>query len=87
MQHYPVLQPLDPMLQHPDVATPAAAPSRLNHGVRESTRQVEITFLGDLPGVLDLGVWETFSVRSYTPEPLLCFKCQGFEHVQRHCGG
>ncbi|MPC49397.1 hypothetical protein E2C01_043196 [Portunus trituberculatus] len=57
------------------------------HGHREPTRQVEVTFTGQLPpDSHDLGWWSMYSVRRFSPKLPRCFICQGFGDIQRHCG-
>lgn len=83
---YPVGFSLDPLLADPRVAFARRCTYSVGHGRREPTRQVLVTFRDALPNSLDLGSWGVYSVRRYIPEPLRCFKCQAFGHVQKHCG-
>ena len=46
---------------------------------------MEVTFRGPLPKSLNLGSWGEFSVRRLALEPLWCFKCHAFGHVQQYC--
>ena len=50
-----------------------------------STRQVVAEHEGPLPGNLDIGVWGTFYLHPYTPEPLRCYKWQAFGHTRAQC--
>ena len=43
------------------------------------------SFIGERPNQIDLGVWGTFPVRTYYPEPLRCYNCQRFEHHKSTC--
>ncbi|XP_068240310.1 uncharacterized protein [Palaemon carinicauda] len=40
-----------------------------------------------VPSSLDLGVWGTFPVIDYTPEPLRCYNCQCYGHHKEDCQG
>ena len=83
---YPLGFSLDPILADPRVTFARRCTYSAGHGRREPTRQVMVTFVDGLPNSLDLGSWGVYSVRRFTPEPLRCFKCQAFGHVQKHCG-
>lgn len=50
VQHYPVLQPLDPLFQHPSICFARRCEFKTGHGRREPTRQAEMTFWGSSPG-------------------------------------
>ena len=54
-------------------------------GLKKETRHVIVTVKGILPPHLDLGNWGVLYLRSYTPEPLRCFRCQQFGHQQNNC--
>ena len=82
---YPLSYALEPLQQHPCVIFAKRCQKRTGHGRIEPTRQVEVEFRGTLPTSLNLGFWGVYSVRSFVPEPLRCFNCQGFGHVQKHC--
>ena len=43
------------------------------------------SFIGERPDRIDLGVWGTFPVRTYYPEPLRCYNCQRFVHHKSTC--
>ena len=43
------------------------------------------SFIGKRQDRIDLGVWGTFPVRTYYPEPLRCYNCQRFEHHKSTC--
>ena len=50
------------------------------------TRQVKITASGAFPNnEIDLGWYGKYYIRPFTPEPMRCFRCQGFGHHQRTC--
>lgn len=48
--------------------------------LKTETWQVLLTIKGDIPSEIDVGNFGIFKTRSYTPEPLRCFKCQRFGH-------
>ena len=50
--------------------------------LKKETSQVIVTVRGIPPSHLDLGNWEVFYLRPYTPKPLRCFRCQQFDHHQ-----
>jgi len=85
VSRYPVNFGLDPILDDPRVTFARRCTYSVDHGRREPTRQVEVTFRGCLPDVLDLGSWGVYSVRRFTRAPLQCFNCQAYGHVQKHC--
>ena len=85
VMRYPLSYSLIPLQEHPRVTFARRCVKRVGHGRIEQTRQVEVVFRGAVPESLDLGLWGVFPVRKYVPEPLRCFKCQAFGHVQRHC--
>ena len=85
VQRYPLKFPLTPILEHPSVTFAKRCTKRLGHGRTEPTLQVEATLRGPFSEVLDLGLWGKFSMRRFVPEPLRCFKCHAFGHVQKHC--
>ena len=85
VMRYPLSYSLTPLQEHPRVTFARRCVKRVGHGRIEQTRQVEVTFRGPAPESLDLGLWGVFSCRRYVPEPLRCFKCQAFGHVQKHC--
>ena len=85
VMRYPLSYSLIPLQEHPRVTFARRCVKRVGHGRIEHTRQVEVTMKGAVPESLDLGLWGVFPVRKYIPEPLRCFKCQAFGHVQKHC--
>ena len=85
IQRYPIKFPLTPILEHPSVTFAKRCTKRLGHGRTEPTLQVEATLRGPFSEILDLGLWGRFSMRRFVPEPLRCFKCHAFGHVQKHC--
>ncbi|XP_068206407.1 uncharacterized protein [Palaemon carinicauda] len=50
-------------------------------------RRLLATFIYPVPSSLDLGVWGTFPVTDYTPEPLRCYNCQHYGHHKEDCQG
>ena len=51
----------------------------------QETKAMLCSFIGERPDRIDLGVWGTFPVRTYYPEPLRCYNCQRFEHHKSTC--
>ena len=49
------------------------------------TRQVIITCIGKPPSSLDLGIWGEFNIRPYVPDPVRCYRCQGWGHFSSRC--
>ena len=81
LMKYPVLMPLKPILDHPQILK--AKRCRIYSG--EETRQIEITVQGHLPEFLQLGSWGTFYTRPYSREPLRCYNCQRYGHHKNSC--
>ncbi|XP_068226470.1 uncharacterized protein [Palaemon carinicauda] len=50
-------------------------------------RRLLATFIGPVPSSLDLGVWGTYPIQEYTPEPLRCYHCQRYGHHKEDCQG
>ena len=61
------------------------SPERLKTRAGIQTKQVCVFFKGEIPKCIDLGPWGRFSVRPFVPEPLRCYKCQRFGHIQTRC--
>ena len=79
---YPLSLALELIEAHPIVVDA----KRLTFGKDKiPTRQVLVTLKGETPSSLDLGNWGVFSLRTYVPNPLRCFKCQRYGHHQEHC--
>ena len=49
------------------------------------TRQVLAVVQGPVTDSLHLGIWGSFQVRKYIPEPLRCYNCQRYGHHQARC--
>lgn len=47
---------------------------------KEETHKVLVTVLGDPHTEVHLGIFITFNLREYYPEPTRCGKCQQFDH-------
>ena len=58
---------------------------RLRNKEGQETKAMLCSFIGEQPDRIDLGVWGTFPVRTYYPEPLRCYNCQRFEHHKSTC--
>ena len=58
---------------------------RLRNKEGQETKAMLCSFIGERPDRIDLGVWGTFPVRTYYPEPLRCYNCQKFEHHKSTC--
>ena len=58
---------------------------RLRNKEGQETKAMLCSFIGERPDRIDLGVWGTFPVRTYYPEPLRCYNCQRFEHHKSTC--
>ena len=54
---------------------------------KSPTSQVKITCLGKVPESITLGIFGTFQVRPWSPEPLRCYRCHRFGHHQKICQG
>ncbi|KAG0715521.1 Nucleic-acid-binding protein from mobile element jockey [Chionoecetes opilio] len=50
-----------------------------------ATRQVLIVHEGPPPAKLTLRSWGTYTLRPYRSEPVRCYKCQRFNHLQVRC--
>ena len=79
---YPLRMPLALLQRLPQVEE---AMRCITPRLKEETRQVIVTVRGTLSPNLDMGNWEVFYLRPYTPEPLRCFRCQQFGHHQNNC--
>ncbi len=51
------------------------------------TRQVVVVWEANPPNSIDLGAAGIFQVRPYYPNPVRCYKCQGWGHFARACQG
>ena len=79
---FPLRLPPSLLLRHPQVESATRCQTSRT---QEDTRQVLVTLRGPLPPSLPLGNWGTFYLRPFTPEPMLCFRCQRFGHHQAVC--
>ena len=77
--HYDL--PLNELEKHPQICKA----ERLNNKYKEATQTILCTFIGQIPEVVDLGMWGRYQVKTYHPEPLRCFKCQKFGHHKSVC--
>ena len=58
---------------------------RMRNKEGQETKAMLCSFIGDRPETINLGIWGTFKVRVYHPEPLRCFNCQKFWHHKSEC--
>lgn len=79
---YPLEMNVVHLTHHPSVvkATRCVAPS-----TKQETRQVLVHIQGPMPTHLQLGIWGSFQLRLFTPEPLRCYNCQRWGHHQKTC--
>ncbi|KAG0712970.1 hypothetical protein GWK47_017257 [Chionoecetes opilio] len=82
LQRYPLDMPLEAVRDHPSVIS--AGRLRVVRD-RAPTRQVLVELIGAAPDRLDLGPWGKYSLRHYDREPLRCYRCQRYNHLQGRC--
>ena len=78
---YPLALPLEPLTKQHNVATA----ERMKNKYGNLTTAILTTFIGHIPDKVNLGIWGTFRVTRYNPEPLRCFKCQRYGHHKNQC--
>lgn len=71
--------PLDAVQAHPNVLSAKRLCSTRD---KAPTRQVHIVYEGPPPPRLSLGCWGTYALRPYMGEPVRCYKCHRFNHLQ-----
>ena len=82
VQRYPIEMNLSHITQLPSVISA----ERCTFGKEKTTtRQVLAVIQGPVPDSLHLGIWGSFQVRKYIPEPLRCYNCQRYGHHQARC--
>jgi len=82
LEGYPHGFPMERLLEHHLIESA----SRLKFWpTKEETRQVLVTIVGESIKEISLGIFGTFSLRTYYPEPLRCTKCQKFDHHYTKC--
>ncbi|KAG0713761.1 hypothetical protein GWK47_015507 [Chionoecetes opilio] len=81
LERYPVDFPLDAAKAQPHVVSA----TRLRGWDNIATRQVLIVHEGPPPAKLTLRSWGTYTLRPYRSEPVRCYKCQRFNHLQVRC--
>ena len=58
---------------------------RMKNKDGQETKTMLCSFIGERPDRINLGIWGTYPVRTYYPEPLRCFNCQKFGHHKSAC--
>ena len=82
LERYPLDLPLEAVEAHPSVDSA----KRLLAGKDNfPTRQVLLVHVGPPPTKLNLGCWGTYTLRPYQSEPVRCYKCQRYNHLQARC--
>ncbi|KAG0713960.1 putative RNA-directed DNA polymerase from transposon X-element [Chionoecetes opilio] len=82
LQRYPLDLPIEAVRDHPQVVL--AERFRATRD-KASTRQVLVVLVGAAPDRLDLGPWGRYPLRPYDMEPLRCYRCQRYNHLQGRC--
>ena len=82
LERYPLNLPLDAVEAHPRVTSAQRLRAWRD---KAPTRQVLLVLEGPPPAKLDLGCWGKYSLRPYQGEPVRCYKCQRFSHLQARC--
>ncbi|XP_076041977.1 uncharacterized protein LOC143025849 [Oratosquilla oratoria] len=82
LERYPLDLPLKAVEAHPKVISAERLRSRTD---KLPTRQVLVMLEGQPPPKLDLGCWGRYSLRPHRGEPVRCYKCQRYNHLQARC--
>ena len=82
VEGYPLNLPLDAVEVHLHVLSAKTLRSGRDN---ISTRQVFLVYKGPPPPKLNLGCWDTYTLRPYQSEPVRCYKCQRYSHLQVRC--
>ncbi|XP_063854131.1 uncharacterized protein LOC135096523 [Scylla paramamosain] len=82
LERYPLDLPLEAVEAHPQVTSAQRLTSRRD---KLPTRQVLLVCVGPPPAKLDLGCWGRYSLRPYQGEPVRCYRCQRYNHLQARC--
>lgn len=82
VEGYPLGFPLDHIKEHPLIESATQLVARPS---KEETRQVLVTILGEPITEIQLGIFGTFHLREYYPEPPRCARCQRFDHLAAKC--
>ena len=82
LERYPLNLPLDAVEADPHVLSCKKLRSGRN---KIPTRQVLLMHEGSSPPKLNLGCWGTYTLRPYQSEPVRCYKCQQYNHLQVRC--
>ena len=78
---FPFSIPSSELAKHEKIANV----ERMRNIEGQETKAMLCSFIGDRPDTINLGIWGTFKVRVYHPEPLRCFNCQRFGHHKSAC--
>ena len=78
---YPLALPLDPLLTLTNIHTA----QRMRNKIGLETQSILVTFIGNIPDRVHLGVWGSFRTATYNPEPLRCYRCQRYGHHKNQC--
>ncbi|KAG0718515.1 hypothetical protein GWK47_052309 [Chionoecetes opilio] len=82
LQRYSHDMPLEAVRDHPSVISAGRLRAVRD---RAPTRQVLVELIGAAPDRLDLGPWGKYSMHHYEREPLRCYRCQWYNHLQGRC--
>ena len=58
---------------------------RMKNKDGQETNAMLCSFIEEWPDRINLGIWGTYPLRTYYPEPLRCFNCQKFGHHKSAC--
>ncbi|XP_068240309.1 uncharacterized protein [Palaemon carinicauda] len=83
ISRYPTTMPISIVTSYSNVEKADRCKNRDNVPVRRFLA----TFIGPVPSSLDLGVWGTYPIQDYTPEPLRCYHCRRYGHYKENCQG
>ena len=79
--NYPLVMNLSPILNLQNTHEAVRQISKAG----QYTTTVLITFLGAVPAKINLGIWGTFTTKTFHPQPLRCYNCQRYGHHKSQC--